>query len=93
MLPLAVEWGRVEKALPKVRMIPGENHRERVLTPAEEALYLKHATPLLRDVAIILLDCALRPEECFRLQWSSVQDGLIEIQYGKTDNARKGASR
>ncbi len=86
---LAVEWGRVEKALPKVRMLPGENHRERVLTPAEEALYLKHATPLLRDVATVLLDCALRPEECFRLQWSSVQDGLIEIQYGKTDNARR----
>src|SRR5215467_5498074 len=70
-------------------MIPGENHRERVLTPAEETLYLKYATPLLRDVAIILLDCGLRPEECFRLQWPSVHDGVIEIQYGKTDNARR----
>jgi integrase len=89
MFVLAVEWGRVEKALPKVRMIPGENHRERVLTPAEEALYLMYATPLLHDVAIILFDCGLRPEECFRLQWSSVHDGLIEIQYGKTENARR----
>ena len=86
---LAVEWERVEKALPKVRMIPGENHRERVLTPAEETLYLRYASPLLRDVAVILLDCGLRPEECFRLQWANVHDGLIEIQYGKTDNARR----
>lgn len=89
MFFLAVEWGAVEKALPKVRMLSGEKHRDRVLTQAEELLYLSNAAPLLRDVATILLDCGLRPEECFRLQWSNVRDGLIEIQYGKTDNARR----
>ncbi len=89
MFALAVEWGRVDKALPRVRMVSGEAHRERVLTDAEEAIYLANATPLLYDVATILIDCALRPEECFRLQWSSVRDGQIEIQYGKTDNARR----
>jgi integrase len=89
MFALAVEWGRVEKALPKVRMISGEAHRERVLTPTEEATYLANANPLLHDVATILIDCGLRPEECFRLQWASVRDGQIEIQYGKTDNARR----
>lgn len=89
MFALAVEWGRVEKALPKVRMISGEEHRERVLTTAEEALYLANASPLLHDVATILVDCALRPEECFRLQWASIREGQIEIQYGKTDNARR----
>jgi integrase len=89
MFALAVEWGRVDKALPKVRMISGEAHRERVLTPAEEATYLANAHPLLHDVATILVDCALRPEECFRLQWASIRDGQIEIKYGKTDNARR----
>jgi integrase len=89
MFTLALEWGKVERALPKVRMQPGENHRERVLTPAEEAIYLTNATPLLRDVAMILIDCALRPEECFRLEWSSVRNGQIEIRYGKTDNAKR----
>ena len=89
MFALAVEWGRVEKALPRVRMVSGEAHRERVLTDSEEAAYLANATPLLYDVATVLIDCALRPEECFRLQWSSVRDGQIEIQYGKTDNARR----
>jgi integrase len=39
--------------------------------------------------ATVLIDCALRPEECFRLQWSCIRDGQIEIQYGKTDNARR----
>ena len=86
---LAQEWGKVEKVLPKVRMLPGERHRERVLTADEEKKYLDAADPLLHDVATILLDCGLRPEECFRLKWESVRDGCIEIQYGKTDNARR----
>ena len=99
MFHLAEEWGKVEKALPTVKMIPGENHRERVLTPAEETLYFRaagskameeHADPrLLADVARILLDCGLRPEECFRLRSENVTDGMLEIHFGKTDNARR----
>jgi integrase len=99
MFHLAPEWGKVEKALPTVRMVPGENHRERVLTAEEETLYLAGAksdamkqhtdASLLSDVATILLDCGLRPEECFRLRPESVRDGKVEIQFGKTDNARR----
>ena len=80
-------------------MLPGENHRERVLTAEEELLYFAGAKSeamnqhmdacLLSDVATILLDCGLRPEECFRLRPENVRDGVIEIQYGKTDNARR----
>jgi len=96
---LAQEWGRVERALPNVKMIPGENHRERALTPAEETLYFRGASTrameqyadsaLLRDVATILLDCGLRPEECFRLRAENVADGKLEIHFGKTENARR----
>jgi integrase len=95
MFHLAQEWGKVERALPKVRMLPGERHRERVLTPEEEARYLEAARKwdqgpvLLPDVAVILLDCGLRPEECFRLRPENVRDGGIEIHYGKTENARR----
>jgi len=70
-----------------------------VLTALEEALYFRgagteameqHADPrLLADVARILLDCALRPEECFRLRRENVTDASIEIHFGKTDNARR----
>jgi len=80
-------------------MLPGENHRERVLTAEEESLYFagaksdamkKHADPsLLADVASILLDCGLRPEECFRLRQENVRGSKIEIHFGKTDNARR----
>jgi integrase len=89
MFHLAQEWGKLEKVPPRVRMLPGERRRERVLSWAEENRYLEEAPPLLHDVATILIDCGLRPEECFRLKWESVRDGSIEIQYGKTDNARR----
>jgi len=99
MFHLAQEWGRVERALPNVKMLPGEKHRERVLTAAEENLYFRGASTdamaqyadaaLVRDVATILLDCALRPEECFRLRPENVVEGKLEIHYGKSDNARR----
>ena len=121
MLKLAMEWGKVEKALPKVEMLPGENHRDRVLSADEEARYLEAATNigediresyrralegiratlrreqpiqpedpfLLRDAATILIDCGLRPEECFRLRWEHVRDGAVHVPFGKTENARR----
>jgi len=99
MFRLAQEWGKVEKALPSVKMLPGEKHRERVLTAEEEDLYFRaagskameqHADPrLLADVARILLDCAVRPEECFRLKPANVVEGKLEVHFGKSGNARR----
>ena len=121
MFALAVEWGKVERSLPRVRMLPGEAHRDRVVSVNEEKAYLDAAQVigtsaletyqralagiravergeipvkprdpfLLRDVATILLDCGIRPEECFRLRWENDQNGVIEITCGKTDNARR----
>ena len=118
---LAQEWGKVSTILPRVRLLSGENHRERVLCGDEEAKYLEAATSLghehaeayrralegiramqrgqapkqpdsflLRDVAIILMDCGLRPEECFRLKWmENIRDGAIEIHTGKGRSSRR----
>jgi integrase len=46
---LAQEWGRVATVLPRVRMLPGERQRERVLTAEEEQKYLQAAGGLGRD--------------------------------------------
>jgi integrase len=120
MFHLAQEWGRVATVLPRVRMLPGEKQRERVLTTEEERKYFdattnlgrqaEHAysralegiravkrgerpqTPdayLQRDVAAVLLDCGLRPEECHRLKWENVRDGAIEIFIGKRKASRR----
>jgi integrase len=44
---------------------------------------------LLRDVAVILLDCGLRPEECQRLRWEHYRGDTIYVPHGKTVNARR----
>jgi integrase len=120
MFHLAQEWGRVATVLPKVRMLPGEKQRERVLTDEEEQKFFDAATTLgrgfenaysralegiravkrgeqprapdaylLRDVAAVLLDCGLRPEECHRLKWENIRDGAIEIFVGKRKASRR----
>ncbi len=87
MFNLAYEWKVLERPLDRVRMLKGENQRDRVLTSQEEKRYLSHAAPLLYDVAVVLIDCALRPEECFRLKAVHVQHRNLEIPWGKTENA------
>lgn len=76
-------------ALPKVKLQDGENRRERVVSPDEEELYLKAAGPLLRDVALILFDCGLRPEEAHSLKWPYIRNGNVENYEGKTPRARR----
>jgi hypothetical protein len=41
MFHLAQEWNKVTTLLPRVKLLPGENRRERVLTPEEETAYLE----------------------------------------------------
>jgi len=91
--------GKVERTLPKVKMLPGEKHRERVLPTDDEVFYLKGASSaammqfadpnLVRDVATILLDCRLRPEDCFRLRVENAAEGKVEVHVGKTEYARR----
>ena len=40
-------------------------------------------------MATVFIDCALRPEECFRLKRVHVQHGNLEIPSGKTENATR----
>lgn len=86
---LATEWGKTTKALPIVRMLPGERHRDRVISHDEEQRYLAAAAPLLYDITILLRDFGLRPEECFRLRWENVGPDYVQIPDGKTDAARR----
>lgn len=93
VLRIAAEWGEVER-VPKVRMLSGEAHRERVITAEEEARYLAAANPLLSEVATVLVDTGLRPEECYRLVWDSItwvngRNGTLLVTHGKTKAARR----
>ena len=93
LLRVAVEWGVIPSA-PKIKLLRGENHRERVITPAEEAKYLAAAPEPLASIATILLDSGMRPEECFRLRWESItwingRYGSLLVTHGKTAAARR----
>jgi integrase len=93
VLRVAVEWGACPSA-PKLRLLPGERHRERVISPIEEARYLTAAPDLLAEIVTILADTEMRPEECFRLRWESFswtngRHGTVLITHGKTAAARR----
>jgi integrase len=92
-LRLAVEWGDVSTA-PKIKLLRGEHHRERVVTPDEEARYLGAAGDFMSDVATVLIDTGMRPEENSRLRWESIgwtngQFGTLRVTHGKTAAARR----
>jgi len=75
-------------------MLAGERHRERVVAPKEEARYLAAAPEPLASIATVLVDTGLRPEECFRLRWESInwangRHGALLVTHGKTAAARR----
>jgi integrase len=93
ILNLAVEWGMLE-GTPKIKILPGENRRERVISPDEEVRYLAAVTEPLASIASILADTGMRPEECFRLRWDDVtwvngRNGVLLVTRGKTVSARR----
>jgi integrase len=93
ILRLAADWGMIETA-PKMQLLTGESRRERVVTPEEEARYLAAATPVLADVATLLFDTGMRPDELHRMRWEYVtwasgRHGSILVAKGKTNAARR----
>jgi integrase len=93
LLRMAAEWG-VIPAAPRIKLLRGERHRERVITQAEEAKYLAAAPEPLGGIATLLIDSGMRPEECFRLRWENVtwvngRNGTMLVTHGKTNAARR----
>jgi len=94
VLRLAADWGVIEVA-PKIQLLAGEARRERVITPEEEKLYLGKCSPLLNDVATVLFDTGLRPDELHRQRWEQVtwpnagKRGAILVLTGKSAAARR----
>ena len=96
ILHIAHEW-KIIKSVPKVRLLPGEQSRDFVLDHPTEQSYLEACPPLLHDVAIVLLDSALRLGEALALQWPDVhlepaggaRYGWVQVRDGKTKNARR----
>jgi integrase len=92
-LRLAVEWEAVQSS-PSIKMLPGARRRERVVTLQDQVRYLGAALEPLCSVAEVLVETALRPEECFRLRWEAItwtngRHGTLLVTHGKTAAARR----
>lgn len=96
LLRVAKKW-KVIKSTPEISRLPGERVRDRILDHAEEETYLAAADPLLREIAGLILDTGMRPEEVFRMEWPNVhftpaehaRFGYIFNPFGKTKYARR----
>lgn len=99
LMRLAVKWGKVkaDEAVAITELPEGPSTR-RTLSAKEEQLYLRHASPNLRDAAIVAVDSGLRPEELLPLLWANIDlvsrpetpNGAIHVRgEGKSDAAKR----
>lgn len=74
---------------PGVSSLPGANQRSFVVSGELEKEYLSVAPYPLKQVAILMLDLGLRPEEACALRKAHVANGIVSVDSGKTANARR----
>ena len=68
-----------------------ESGKTRIISLTEEISYLAHASQPLEDIARLMLDTGMRPEEVFRIEVANVDltRRTIFNPFGKTDAARR----
>jgi integrase len=81
----------VRNPVSRVGFLAEQNEQTRVLSFDEQEKYLAKATPLLRDVATLMLETGMRPEEVYRIQPANVNlaGGFLFNPFGKTKSARR----
>lgn len=75
----------------KVRMLDENNQQDRVLSRDEQARYLMAASQPLQDIAILMLETGMRPEEVCRIRRENIRldQGYLFNPFGKTKAARR----
>jgi integrase len=81
----------VRNPVSRVAFLTEQNEQTRVLSFDEQARYLAGATPMLRDIATLMLETGMRPEEVYRIQPENVNlaGGFLFNPFGKTKAARR----
>jgi integrase len=75
----------------RVKMLPENNGKMRVVSFEEERLYLAACSQPLHDVAVMMIEAGMRPEEIYRMKRENVnlEAGYVFNPYGKTKAARR----
>jgi integrase len=74
-----------------VKRLSENNEKMRVLNFEEEKLYLAACPQPLHDIAVLMLETGMRPEEIYRARRENVNldDGYVFNPYGKSKAARR----
>jgi integrase len=74
-----------------VKFLAENNQQTRVLSHVEERDYFAKASPILQDIARLILETGMRPEEVYTLRPENVdlQRGVLQVPHGKTAAARR----
>jgi integrase len=83
--------GEFKNPVSEVGFLPENSEQDRVLTFEEQRKYLAAAAPNLKDIATLILETGMRPEEIYRIQAKFVDQhqGYVLNPYGKTKAARR----
>jgi integrase len=73
------------------KVLREDNEQTRVLTYDEQGKYLAKASSTLFDVATLMLETGMRPEEVYRIQPENVHlsENYLFNPYGKTKAAKR----
>jgi integrase len=89
MLNFAVRKGYLAESPFKVKLFKENPGNLRIVSYDEEELYLRVAHRTLRDVARVILETGMRPEEVFKMETKNVHERYVSVPEGKTAFARR----
>jgi integrase len=92
MYNCAIKGGlSLQNPFSRVRFLTENNEQTRVLTYCEQRQYLSVASQPLKDIAVLMLETGMRPEEVYRIERENVHlsEGHIFNPYGKTKAAKR----
>jgi integrase len=92
MLNLALRLGYIQRnPVSGVRFLKEGPGSMRIISHEEEEAYLAAANPLLRDIAILILETGMRPQELYEVEKANVhlEQGYLFVPRGKTKSARR----
>lgn len=81
----------IRNPVTRVKLLAENNEKMRVLSFDEERIYLAASSQPLHDIAVLMLETGMRPEEIYRMERKNVniEAGYVFNPYGKTKAARR----
>ncbi len=90
MLNKAVEWGKLQEAPKRVRLLKGVESRLRYLMPDEVQRLISNCSQHLKPIVIVAIHTGMRKGEFLTLRWNQIdfEKGIITLSDTKNDQRR-----